>query len=205
MNATPEKLGSNAPQGRHSGAAVLQSLSEDDLIDLLDRIRLFAAKRYYGVLNYDDLAMQAITEVLESRRSWNPAFPPFQNLCWIIRSIASNQLTKECRIVSINADAGRIDVDSALISNSAHVQPSPANDYETNEARQKISAMLQHVISGDRLLSRIIDFALNSGRWRPKEIAAELNISEPEVHNARRRVRRRLERLWQKSTSGEVL
>jgi DNA-directed RNA polymerase specialized sigma24 family protein len=199
MNKTQKKVADSAPRSGDCGAAILRSLPEDKLIDLLDRLRLFAAKRYYGALNCDDLAMQAITEVLVGKRSWNPAFTTFQNLCWIIRSIAANQLEKERRAISIAYDADRIYVNSPHIINPARAEHSPANDYETDETRKKISHLLRKAINKDSLLGRIVDTALNTGRWKPKEIAAKLNISESEVHNARRRIRRRLEGLLRKS------
>src|ERR1044072_3974257 len=192
MAKTLKKVVRNASESEHCGAAILRSLSEGDLIDLLDRIRLFAAKRYYGALNCDDLAMQALTEVLAGKRSWNSSFTPFQNLCWIIRSIAANQLEKESRTISIDSDAKHFDVDLSHIINPESAEHSPVNDYETDEARKKIGDLFYKATNKDNLLGRIVDFTLSVGRWKPKEIAAELNISEPKVYNARRRIRRRL-------------
>jgi DNA-directed RNA polymerase specialized sigma24 family protein len=199
MNKTQKNVARSVPQSGDCGAAILRNLLEDELIDLLDRLRLFAAKRYYGALDCDDLAMQAIAQVLAGERGWNPTFTPLQNLCWIIRSIAANQLEKESRIRPITCDADRIDANSPHMINPARAEHSPANDYETYETRKRINNLLNKAISKDSLLVRIVDTALNTGKWKPKEIASELNINESKVHNARRRIRRRLERLLGKS------
>ncbi|HEY0380464.1 MAG TPA: hypothetical protein VGC87_26360 [Pyrinomonadaceae bacterium] len=203
MNKALKKLSGGESPDRASGATILKSLSEDEWIDLLNRLKLFVAGHYYGPLDRDDLPMEAITEVLENRRTWNPDFPPFQNLCWIIRSIAANQLEKERRIVPLYPHARG--ADSTPTSNPAPAYPSPAEDFEASETHRRISDLLQQAAGGNNLFSRIISLALKKDRWKPKEIADELKVSEPEVYNARRRIRRKLRKLLGISEGGDVL
>jgi DNA-directed RNA polymerase specialized sigma24 family protein len=176
------------------GATVLRGLTEDELLELLNKLRLFAARRYYGQLNVDDLAMQGITDTLAGKRSWDVNYTPLQNLCWIVRSIASNQLQKEGGLPVYDLSAADNSSPSLL---NTHL--SPAEIYEADETQRNLGERIRRAIGGDNLLGRMVAFVLEQQTWKPKELAAKLNISEPAVYNAKRRIQRRLGTLLDKS------
>ncbi len=171
--------------GRDSGAAFIRGLTEDEQKALLDFLRYFAARRYFGRLNCDDLAMQALVDVLSGRRGWNPEYTPVENLCLIVKSIASNQLVRGRR-------------ESPLDPNVPSANLSPADRYEISEARLMLRLAFHRVASGDPHLGRILAVAFDMRAWKPAEIAAELQISVTAVYNAGRRIRRRLMRMLDK-------
>lgn len=180
--------------GQVGGAAVLRSLKEEELIDLYDRLRVFASERYYGRLSADDLVMQAFADVLAHKRKWNKDYPPFDNLCWIVRSIASNQLDKEKRLSPLTQDT---ESHPGLTLSSA--QPSAAELYEADERQRGLRKLLRSAVSDDGLLRRLVALFMEWEVWKPKEMAAELDVREQEIYEAKRRIRRRLVRLRKKS------
>ena len=187
MSAAPDKH-TRATAGQSDGAAVLCGLGDDELAGLLDRLRYFAAKYYYGTLNVEDLAMQAIADVLAGKRAWDAAYPPFENLCWIVRSIASNQLNKEKQLLSYDAEG---EAGSRQIEPSTPPHESPSEIYETDEARRGLRALIQRAVGDDNLLRRAVKFFFEREVWKPKEISVELGVSEREIYEAKRRLRRR--------------
>jgi DNA-directed RNA polymerase specialized sigma24 family protein len=195
MSDTPDK-GTHITAKQALGAAVLQSLEAYELIDLLNRLRLFAAERYYGWLSADDLVMQAVTDVLDGKRRWNAAYPPFDNLCWVIRSIAFNQLQKEKRLLPIGQNR---ESDSGQPKLLPLTHPSAAELYEADENQRDLRKVLHQAVGDDGLLRRAVALFMNGEAWKPKEMAAELSVSEPEIYEAKRRIRRRLRKLLKKS------
>jgi RNA polymerase sigma factor (sigma-70 family) len=178
------------------GAAVLQGLTPSELIEILNKVRLFAARRYHGQLNADDLAMQAITDALAGKRTWNANYSPFHNLCWIVRSIAFNQLQKEGRLLSHDPDA---EAGSSRAVPLLPTHPSPAEIHETNETQRSLRELLRRAVDDDSLLLRVVALYFERQVWKPKEMAAALNVSEPEIYKAKRRIQRRLSKLLNKS------
>jgi len=184
---------------RSDGAAVLRGLDDAALISLLNRLTLFAARRYDGRLNAEELAMQAVADVLAGvRRSWDTDYPPFNNLCWIVRSIASNQLQKEKRLLPFEPDA------EACAARPAPSQPPVSELYETDETRRGLRDLLRRAADDD-LSRRVVETALEEDRWKPKELAAALNVGEADIYEARRRIGRRLGKLLKSLGVGVLL
>jgi DNA-directed RNA polymerase specialized sigma24 family protein len=182
--------------GQSLGATVLRSLKEEELTDLINRLRLFAVGRYHGRLNADDLAMQAVADVFAGHRNWNADYPPFYNLCWIVRSIASNQLRKERRLRSYDIDV-ETGFGQSLISQP--VAPPPSETYETDETQRGLRALISRALGDDGLLHRLVALFDEREVWKPQEMATELNVGESEIYQAKRRLRRRLGKLRIKS------
>src|SRR6266446_2100470 len=72
------------------GGEMLSQLSEEEWLDLYNRLRLFIGERYYGLLADEDLIAQAFVDVVEGTRAWQANKSPFENLRSIIGSLASN-------------------------------------------------------------------------------------------------------------------
>jgi DNA-directed RNA polymerase specialized sigma24 family protein len=178
------------------GAAVLRGLTDEELLDLLNRLMLFARRRYFGRLNVEELAMQAVTDTLSGQRTWNTAYPVFNNLCLILKSIAFNQLQKEKHFLPDEPEVEAIPSQSAP---SLQSYPSPQEILETSETQSGLSGLL-HKAAGDDELSRdVVELSLQREDWRPKEMAAVLDVPEKDIYNTRLRLRRRLGRLLNRS------
>jgi len=180
--------------GQVGGAAVLRGLKEKELVVLYDKLRVFASERYYGRLSADDLVMQAFADVLAHKRTWNENYPPFDNLCWIVRSIASNQLDKEKRLSPLE-----LDTESGPGLTLPSAQPSAAELYEADERQRGLIKLLLSAVGDDSLLRRLVALFMDWEVWRPQEMATELNVGEQEIYEAKRRIQRRLVRLRKKS------
>ena len=180
------------------GAEFLAGLSHDEWLDLLNRLRLFAARHNHGKLDVEDLVMKAITDVLTGRRnSWNAAYTPLGNLCLIIKSIASNQIAKDARLEFWDLTEKHVLNALSRLSHS-----SPEDIYEKSEIQEQRGRLIHRAVRGDRVLGQIVEFAIERNSWKPNQIAAELNIRKSEVYSARRRFRRRLSLILRKSRSG---
>ena len=185
------KSSNNKSQKDFTGATVIRGLSEDKQQELLARLYLFTKRHYYGPLNHEDLVMQAVADVLAGIRSWNQQFPPFENLCWVIKSIAGNQLRKECRTVPLDSlspiAVGPSDTTFGLSDSSLRPET-----YEIKEARNKLIRVFREITRDDETLRQVINLALDLGKWKPSQIAESLNIEKSEVYNSKRRIKRRL-------------
>jgi DNA-directed RNA polymerase specialized sigma24 family protein len=187
----PERnTSSKNKQVAQSGAEVLNSLSEDQLKELLDRLRLFAFRHYHGALDCENLAMEAVKQVLAANRSWDPSSSPFTNLCWITKSLASNQLKKDERNISLEAASEILLDDSIAQAPVAVDEATPANIFEAKEVARELSELIDRASSGDSILRRIIRSALKTDGWKPKEIAREFGIDTSQINNAKRRMQR---------------
>ncbi len=174
------------------GAAVLHGLGDEELVGLINRLRLLAARKYYGSLDVDELVTKALSDTLEGVRSWDTNNSHFRNLWLIVRSIASNQLKKEERMptCALEAEDG-----SGRTAPLLPAHPSPAEIYIEEEARRTLRGMIDRAVGEDRLLRKAVEFFFEREVWKPKEMAPELRVSEREIYKAKRRMRRRLEKL----------
>src|SRR6266550_8228038 len=80
------------------GAEVLRGLSEEEFDALLKRVIRFASRKCQDNrrLSPHDVVYEAITQIFTCQRaSWNTNYTPFENLCLIVKSVASNQLKKD--------------------------------------------------------------------------------------------------------------
>jgi DNA-directed RNA polymerase specialized sigma24 family protein len=137
----------------------------------------------------DDLIAQAFEDVMEGRRkSWSLDQSPFSNLCLIVRSLASNELKRRKKDAPIEA-----------VQNSPSVSHSQVQILEDREQHQVLTSRLKKAAEGDPLLEGILCYVIPDRRCKTSEIAAALGVSPREIHNARKRLRRKL------ATSQEIL
>src|SRR5438128_2186675 len=90
--------GENTP----SGKMVLSSISATELKMMVNRLLIFARRRYFGRLDYEDIVSEALIQVWSGKRALNLDYTLFKNLVLIVRSVASNELLKETRYVSVD-------------------------------------------------------------------------------------------------------
>jgi len=195
MSDAPDKDARTATE-QSDGAAVLYGLDDKELLDLINRLRLLAARKYYGSLDIDDLVMRAVSDTFEGIRTWNANCSPFRNLWFIVRSIASNQLKRDGRIPTCELDA-EVTSDQTRPSTSAY--PSPTEIHKTAESQRDMNALIRRAIGNDGLLRKAVAVFFKRGVWKPKAMAVELGVSVQEIYEAKRRMRRRLRKLLKKS------
>lgn len=192
-----EDLNGAESTSRKEGGRVLLALSEEQWVDLYERLKAFARRDCHVTRNLHDLVMDAMIAVLEERRGWNPNFSPYLNLSEIIRSMASNERKKELRAVSLDSPAGCfLDVTKPAFA-PLSARPSPASDYETAEALRNLRKVIL-AIRSDAPLSRMVEIALYNNRWKSREIADEMGVEVSKVYNAKKRIVRVLARLFGK-------
>jgi DNA-directed RNA polymerase specialized sigma24 family protein len=195
MKGAHKKLDGAESPSRKKGERVLRRLSESETDVLLEKLELFARRRYRPPLNSEDLVMEAVKAVLEHRRTWNTDYSPFRNLCLIIISIASNESEKEKRTVSLDTSDGSPPATSSPALIATTDRQSPEGRLEAAERLRRHCDLLRRAVGSDGDSGRIVEVALDKDGWKPCEIAAALNMRVSDVHNAKRRMRRELARL----------
>lgn len=198
MRDAPDSNANGTAQ-ESDGAVVLRSLTDEELLELLNKLMFYAAKRYFGRLSAKDLAMQAVADTLAGQRTLNTAYTVFKNLCLILKSIASNQLEKEKRFLPILPDELGVDAGSSQSSPLLPSYPSPQEIYETSETQRDLGRQLHEAAGDDGLSRSVVEVSLEREAWKPKEMAATLNVKEKDIYNVRLRLRRRLRRRLNKS------
>ena len=174
------------------GRQVLQKLTEEQWLDLLDRLTLFINSYYFDV-DCKDSIQEAILAVIDGRRSWDLNKTPFNNLCLIIRSITSNQLAKDRRFTCLDPDVENPTCDTAAMRplNLSHTEL-----YERRESDENFMTRLHESLQGDDLSVRVTNHLLEDDtRWKPQKIAEHLGEPVRAINNARKRLRRRLKAL----------
>src|SRR5215218_2601393 len=151
------------------GAFVLRSLGDKELLGLINRLRLLAARKYYGTLDVDDLVTRAVIDTFVGVRTWNTNYSPFRNLWLIVRSIAYNQLKKDGRMPTRELDA---EVNSGRAEALLPAHPSPAEIHKTEESRRALRELIRRAVGEDSLMRRAVAFFFEREVWKPKEMAA---------------------------------
>jgi len=171
------------------GQKVLLSLTEEQWLDLLDRLTLFTNSHYFGIDGRDSI-QEAILAVMAGRRSWDVQKTPFHNLCLIIRSVTSNQLAKDKKFVPLDDKTEIPAFDIPLIPplNLSHTEA-----YEQHQCDENFRSWLRKSLDGDEMSRRVADYLIedNSG-CKTGKIAEALGEEKKEVNNARRRLMRKL-------------
>ena len=174
---------------KSEGALLLSQMPEKELLRVIDRLRL-AARRYYGPLDPDDLVNETLKRVLTGARGWKSDWPVFKNLYWNLRSIAYDELQKDGRLVSLEeaiVDNERMWVGQEM--STAGLSPTDMLEMDENERLTKTALHLR--TKNDSLLNRILEILLDTGKWKPKEIATTLGVDPKLVYSQKRRLQRR--------------
>lgn len=168
------------------GANLISDLPEDDLIELFNKLRIFA--RRCGADDPDELANSAVCRVLAGSRKLNPNYSLLENLAYIICSLAKNESAKNRRLVQL-PDTDVVASGLAGLSLSVdHV--TPADSFEAAEEQMRVAEQLvRRATELDESLGRILESALRLG-WKPREIAYDLRIPVSAVYSGKRRLYR---------------
>lgn len=171
--------------------------------------------RAYGVTNDHtiakgmqptDLTNEAIEDLLSGKRTWNPDEQPhlLEFLKGVVDSKANhliNSWSNKNEIPSQFRTSNPRDEDNIqefdIISEEAHPNPPPDDMMASNEQAsiaKKIVSQLYKLASGDDEVEGLL-LCMEEEIFKPKEIAAQLDISILSVNNAQKRLRRLAARL----------
>jgi DNA-directed RNA polymerase specialized sigma24 family protein len=143
----------------------------------------------------DDLIDEAIIAVRLGARKWPDGVDAFNLLWGIIRSRVSHFWEKEGRMQPTH-----IGPDITLQARTDSKYLRPREDMEAQAAFHELRDKMLALVADDPLLERIVELLAKD--LKPKEVADELGISMKEMHNAQKRLRRKLSTL--RAEEGEV-
>jgi DNA-directed RNA polymerase specialized sigma24 family protein len=188
---------------------VREQLEEHPWEDTIPRLVLYAirkAKRLYwqGIMNghmpggreAQDVVQDAIEDVLNGRRFWNPVSQP--DLFAHLRSIVDSKLSHlvesmEHRSVRSESALGARNEDAPGLTSLAELPASGASPFETlvqAEAEDFFWGFYE-LLADEPLLQKVIEW-IDAGIDRPADIAVHLGVPPREIYNARKRLQRRL-------------
>src|SRR5690242_398747 len=191
-------------------AQEFQDFSEEELLDLYKRLRLFTYKRYGWLphhlagVDLDDLIQGAIADALTGVRQAHPDVPLFTFLCQTIRSKASHLWEKEKHFrrgneTSEAQDAVTLDhlLGGLPVENPLSSKTSGASDRQVfyNQLVKQILSLVEN----DALLTRIVELWVETPDLKPQEIARELGLPMEHLRKAQKRLRARvkfLKEVW---------
>jgi DNA-directed RNA polymerase specialized sigma24 family protein len=194
----------------------LESLTEEEWTEILQKLRLYTRKRY-GFLHYklgldlDDVVYQAIADTLQGKRRWPPVdrvsgdtrkdVSLFVFLCNVVSSIVSHRMEEERRKVSIERITPsdfREDSDVASLEAVANVS---IGEYLRCEAIYnrlvyvQLTKRMRELVSDDEELTEIVGLWSEDPGLKPSEIAEQLGLDIGKMRSAQKRLRRRLKNL----------
>jgi hypothetical protein len=192
----------------------MESFTQDELL----RLETYATWRIRG-LGYlaagresGDLLHEAIAASVDGRRPWKEdTVPLFAHLLGVMRSISSGWHARsafERRAMSLD----QVDPQENIPEAGSWIEPDsvPAREPSPENlasARQLIDSLTQS-LAEDKLALEVLT-AMMAG-WQDKEIPAELHTSRRQYEAAKKRIRRRLQKIigsestWRKRVSSEV-
>jgi DNA-directed RNA polymerase specialized sigma24 family protein len=145
-----------------------------------------------------DLVQQAVAKVLRGERVWNRNEPLLRFLMSVISSDINNlaqsrENTKTVRIQHHGGqDAHPTEIDLAFLSDPPPSQR--GGDQLINSQVDQERAQILTALSNDRLVHQIASLIIDDGISKPRKLAKILGTDVNKIHNAKKRLRRRLQR-----------
>jgi len=187
----------------YEGKEILARMSVEEKVDLYNRLR-YLTKARFGRLNTDEIhkvVVEAMLAVSEDRWAYpvldemgNPKdISFFKFLAGVIRNKVSRYNESKRRKVEFDQhDESQTSEDwlDSIQYKQGRSRGYEQSNPETNAIRRELCEHLCALVSGDELLSKIVQLAFAG--LEPREIADELNLSRLAVYNARKRLRRLL-------------
>jgi DNA-directed RNA polymerase specialized sigma24 family protein len=187
----------------YEGKEILARMSEEEKVDLYNRLRYFT-KVCFRRLNKDEIhevVVEAMLAVSEDRWAYpllddmgNPKDISFYKfLAGVIRNKVSRYNESKRRKVEFDQhDQSQTSEDwlDSIQYKQARSRGYELSNPETDAIRKESCEHMSALVSGDELLSKIVQ--LTFAGLEPREIAEELNLTRLAVYNARKRLRRLL-------------
>jgi len=180
---------------RHRAVFELRKLSEDEWIDVSNKLLLHAKRSYRGAPDCGDWVQQTIADSLAGQRRWDPALNTFGNLCSMLESVASNRLRTRGRETQLDTAPDNHRQPSISLPCICETPENPSQRFESKEEALKIRTSLNAVTEGDVMAQRLMTWVLNHDVWKPQTAGEELNVPTSEIYRTRRRMQRKWMRL----------
>jgi len=147
----------------------------------------FPSQRLAGGVEGKDLAMDAITRVLQGRRRWDPDTEPdlLAYLKSVVKSILHDRVTETRReAVAPDPDDG-----PPLIDQVATPNPGPEQNAVAAEETAATNRMLEAL---DKEEDQLVFLSILDGTDKPAEIARALNRPVRDIYRIKQKIMRRL-------------
>jgi len=192
---------------------VLQALEDQLTDDMIMRLTAYAFEKQrrrvwqgaYGGempngMEPGDLVVLAVEKVLDGRRKWDPEKAPdlFEYLSSVIdsdvyhlvRGVPNRRIRRESTLSRRNGNGD--ERSTAFLDEVPAEGPNPEEAIREKEA-EEFFWRLHDDVAGDPLLQGILECVFE-GISKPKEMAEILGVKTKEINNAKKRLRRRIER-----------
>lgn len=187
----------------------ISQITAEELKQYLKRLTLYSQNKFFKLgwaskgsyrsgpqgMGPQDVVSEAIRKVLEGKRKYNKqAYPVFMNfLRSVVDSIISNML-KLVEHKKVQPLPNRTnDSDQTIVLELEDQKLSPIHNLINKEIVEKVESVLMQTFSNDNIVCGILD-SFKAGIIKRSEIAEYLEVKTKDVDNARKRLRRVIEK-----------
>jgi RNA polymerase sigma factor (sigma-70 family) len=151
------------------------------------RCKWFPSQRLAGGVEGKDIAMDAITRLLQGRRRWDPDAEPdlLAYLKSVVKSILHDRVT-ETRREAVEADP---EDEPPLVDQVPAPNPGPEQSAVAAEEAAATNRMLEAL---DKEEDQLVFLAILDGTDKPADIAQALNLPVRDIYRIKQKIMRRL-------------
>ncbi|HXQ32582.1 MAG TPA: hypothetical protein VN843_01040 [Anaerolineales bacterium] len=196
---------------------LLSSMTEEEWLDLYNRLRLFTYKRYYWLrdqtnLDLEGIIQEAIIDTIQGKRRWPSVdkdtdevkISLFVFLCDVIRSKVSHLWEREKRQLSLDSFYENTSVLEPKLGDSAKREVllnESATEYWSLISRQDPYSQLVHkevvdkmfnLVSHDETLTKILQLWLQEPDLKPRQIAERMGLNVKQIYLILKKLQKRL-------------
>ncbi len=163
---------------------------------------VFARGKPPGGIEGQDLAAEAITDLLEGKRNWDQAEQP--DLLRFLKSVVDSKVSHLVKSienqVSRRTAPSKTDDESSAVYELSSSEPDPSDLVANNDEASKFQNLVCAELKDDEQAFQV--FECLWADMKPREIAEYLECSIDDVRNAQKRLRRKLEKVQDKYKKG---
>lgn len=193
---------------------LLSSMTEEQWLDLYNRLRLFTYKRYYWLRNHtsldvEDIIHEAIMDTYEGKRRWPPEVNLVVFLCGVISSKVSHLWERERKKLSLESFSENTSVQGPQLEDSPNKEfeallKESATEYLNLLSRknlddqllyQEVTNKMLNLVSHDEKLTKIVQLWLEEPDIKPRQIAEKMGLTSKQIYQVQKRLRKYLENL----------
>jgi DNA-directed RNA polymerase specialized sigma24 family protein len=191
---------------------LLSSMTEEEWLDLYNRLRLFTYKRYYWLRDLEGIIQEAIIDTIQGKRRWPSVdkdtdevkISLFVFLCDVIRSKVSHLWEREKRQLSLDSFYENTSVLEPKLGDSAKREVllnESATEYWSLISRQDPYSQLVHkevvdkmfnLVSHDETLTKILQLWLQEPDLKPRQIAERMGLNVKQIYLILKKLQKRL-------------
>jgi hypothetical protein len=198
---------------------LLSSLSEEEWVDLYNRLRLFTYVRYGRLgLDLEEVVHRSIVDTLLGNKrlpsvSWqsgesDPKLSLFLSLCFVIRSNVAHQWEFERRGAKTHTQELDLDMEQLLLDEPGGSQNLGkrraallGNQGSKSKAhRNDIKEKIQEALADNQEVAIVVNLWANG--YSPKEIASQTGLSLPKIFQILKQFQKKLIRSQEEFVNG---